>query len=187
MKKTIKKNAFTPILHPYNTSLITTMGKDGKPNIIAIAWIIPVSVNPPALTFAIRKERYSYKLLTENGEFVVNIPEMKYAKEAFICGTYSGRNTDKFVLTKFTPVKSEFVSVPSIEECIANIECKVLKIVEVENLDHVLVVGEVLNAKVEEELFDRHWDVSKVRLLLHIGGDLFTTTYEKRMKAGIKE
>jgi flavin reductase (DIM6/NTAB) family NADH-FMN oxidoreductase RutF len=181
MKKSIKASTFTPVLHPYNTALITTKGLDSKPNIIAIAWIIPVSVNPPALTFAIRKERYSYKLLLENGEFVVNIPELKYAKEAFMCGTYSGRNTDKFSLTKFTPVKSEFVSVPSIEECVANIECRVLQIVQVDGLDHVLVVGEVLNVLVEEELFDKHWDTTKVSLLLHLGGDLVTTT-EKETK-----
>jgi len=176
MKKTIKTSTFTPVLHPYNTALITTMGKEDKPNIIAIAWIIPVSVNPPALTFAIRKERYSYKLLLENGEFVVNIPEIKYAREVFICGTYSGRNTDKFALTKFAPVKSEFVSVPSIEECVANIECRVLQIVDAKVLDHVLVVGRVLNVKVEEELFDRRWDTSKVKLLLHVGGNIVTTT-----------
>lgn len=175
MKKIIKVNNFTSILHPYPTTLITTMGNDKKPNIIAIAWIAPLSITPPVLTFALRRERYSYKLLLENKEFVVNIPDFRYAEESLICGTYSGRDKDKFELTKFTAVKSDYVSVPSIDECIANIECKVVDIVDKKELDHVIVIGEVLNVKVEEEFFDKHWDLTKVNLLLHVGGNLFTT------------
>lgn len=175
MKKSLNVNNFTSVLHPYPTTLITTIGKDKKPNIIAIAWITPLSINPPVLMFALRRERYSYKLILENKEFVVNIPDFSLIKESLICGTYSGKDRDKFELTKFTPIESEFIKVPSIKECIGHIECKVLEIIERKELDHVIVLGEVLNVKVEEDLFDKHWDLKKVNMLFHVGGNLFTT------------
>jgi len=185
MKKVIKNTSFTSILHPYPTTLITTMGNDKKPNIIAIAWISPLSINPPVLTFALRRERYSYKLLLENKEFVVNIPDIRYLKESLICGTYSGRDKDKFKLTGFTPINSHHVLVPSIAECIANIECKVIEIIDKKEFDHVIVLGEVLNVLVEEEFFDKHWDLRKVNILLHVGGNLFTTNINEIKKGQV--
>jgi len=175
MKKNLKINNFTSVLHPYPTTLITTIGVDNKPNIIAIAWITPLSINPPVLMFALRRERYSYKLLNENKEFVVNIPNFSLIKESLMCGTYSGKEVDKFKLTNFTPVESEFVKVPSIKECIGNIECKVLDIIDKKELDHVIILGEILNVLVDEKFFDTHWDLTKVNMLLHVGGNLFTT------------
>lgn len=185
MKKEINKEKFTSILHPYPTTLITTMGKDKKPNIIAIAWITPLSINPPCLMFAIRRERYSYKLLLENGEFVVNIPNFDLKEESLICGTYSGKDKDKFEITNFTIEESKEVSVPSIKECIAHIECKILEIIDRKVLDHVIVVGSVLNVRANEEYFDKHWKLEKINLLLHVGGNLFTTNIKEIIKVKI--
>lgn len=182
MKKNLNVNNFTSVLHPYPTTLITTMGEDNKPNIIAIAWITPLSINPPVLMFALRKERYSYKLILENKEFVVNIPDFSLIKESLICGTYSGKSADKFELTKFSKIESENIKVPSIKECIANIECKVIDIIDKKELDHVIVLGEVLAVKVEDDLFDKHWNLEKLNMLLHIGGNLFTTNINEIKK-----
>jgi flavin reductase (DIM6/NTAB) family NADH-FMN oxidoreductase RutF len=185
MKKEINKEKYTSILHPYPTTLITTMGKDRKPNIIAIAWISPLSVNPPVLMFAIRRERYSFKLLTENEEFVVNIPSFDLKEDALICGTYSGKDKDKFEITKFTMEESKEVSVPSIKECIGHIECKVLEIIDKKELDHVIVLGSVLRTRVNDEYFEKHWQLEKVNLLLHVGGNLFTTNKNEIKKVKI--
>ncbi len=182
MKKKLNVNNFTSLLHPYPATLITTMGDDKKPNIISVAWITPLSVNPSIIMFALRRERYSYKLISENQEFVVNIPDYNLIKEVLMCGTYSGKNIDKFELTKFTKIESEFVKVPKIKECIGNIECKVLEIIDKKELDHVIVLGRVLNVEVEEELFDKHWDLTKLNMLLHLGGNLFTTNINEIKK-----
>ncbi|MGC8943083.1 MAG: flavin reductase family protein [Caldisericia bacterium] len=185
MKKKLENNKFTSLLHPYPANLITTMGKEKKPNIVAIAWIIPLSINPPVLIFALRRERYSYKLLLENKEFIVNIPDYSLIKESLMCGTYSGRDVDKFELTGFTSVESEYVKVPYINECIGHIECRVLDIIDKKELDHVIVLGEVLNVSVEEDFFEKHWDLTKLNMLLHVGGNLFTTNIKEIKKVKI--
>ena len=74
MKIDVDLEQYYRLLHPYNATLVSCTGKDGKPNVLAIAWIIPVSVNPPLLAMSIRPERHSHRLISETKEFVVNIP-----------------------------------------------------------------------------------------------------------------
>ena len=181
MKKEIFKEAFTPILHPYQATVITTISKSGKPNAIAIAWIIPVSINPPTLAFAIRKSRYSYKLLKENPEFVVNIPTANYKKAVALIGTVSGKNRNKIKEAGLETESAKTVSPPVITNFPAHIECKVRKIIDL-GLDHVIVVGEVHAAFAEQELFKRHWKVNKIDLLLHLGGNMYTSNKKKTLK-----
>jgi flavin reductase (DIM6/NTAB) family NADH-FMN oxidoreductase RutF len=178
MKKEININNFATLLHPFQSTLITTMGSDKKPNIIAIAWIMPVSHSPPALVFAIRKERYSFKLLQENQAFAVNFPMINLKDEVLFCGTKSGKMLDKFKETGLTQGQSKLIDVPIIEECVAHIECSVKEILQ-EGLDHMLVIGNILTCYADSEYFDKKWKVDKVNLLLHLGGDTFTTNDSK--------
>lgn len=184
MKKEISKSSFTALLHPYQATLISTVGKDNKPNIIAIAWIIPISINPPAIAFAIRKSRYSFKLLLEVPEFVINIPKYEFAYEVMFAGSFSGKNRDKIKELGLEVEPSKYVSPPAIKGFPANIECKVIDILDLK-FDHLLVIGEVQAAYAEEQYFKNHWDLNKMETLLHLGGPYFVTTSKKINKINI--
>ncbi|MGC9125099.1 MAG: flavin reductase family protein [Caldisericaceae bacterium] len=184
MKKEVKTSNFSSILHPFQATLLTTKGSNGKENIISIAWMMPIGVAPPALVFAIRKERYSYKLLCEREEFVVNIPSFDLLEQTMYAGTKSGKQIDKFIKTGLTTGKARVVSVPIIQECIAHIECTVRDKID-SGLDHVLVIGNVVACYAESDYFDKKWITEKVNLLLHLGGDIFTTNASKSFKANI--
>ncbi len=181
MKKTMPQELFTPLLHPYQSTVITTISKEGKANAIAIAWIIPVSIKPPALAFAIRKSRYSFKLLNEVPEFVVNIPTSSFSKEVMFFGSVSGSERDKFKETQLDIEKAKSVTPPVIKDFPAHIECKVKRIVDI-GCDHVLVIGDVIEAYADEKLFSKRWKVEEVELLLHLGGNEFTTNSKVRIK-----
>lgn len=184
MKKEISKNTFTPLLHPYQATLISTIGKDKKPNIIAIAWIIPISINPPAIAFAIRKSRHSFRLLMEVPEFVINIPKYEFAYEVMFAGSVSGKNREKIKELGLELEPSKYVSPPAIKGFPAHIECKVINILDLK-LDHLLVIGEVQAAYAEEEYFKNRWDLNKMEALLHLGGPYFATTSKKINKVNI--
>lgn len=167
----MKKDAmvyFWRITAPHPTALVTTVSKDGKPNIISVAWIIPTSITPPLLAVSIGKTRYSHKLIEETGEFVVNIPTEELLDKVEYCGSVSGRDENKFEKAGLTPKPAKKVKPPLIEECVANIECKVVD--RLPTGDHTLFIGEVQVASVEDELFTDKWDVERVKLLQHIGG-----------------
>jgi flavin reductase (DIM6/NTAB) family NADH-FMN oxidoreductase RutF len=166
-------DSFSRILHPYNTVLITSSSK-GKSNVMAAAWIMPVSIDPPILALSIKAERYSFKLIDESGFFAVNIPSFENKKQVLICGRKSGKDVDKFKLANFTTEPGRCIEVPVIKECVAHIECRVSNTYKLG--DHILVVGEVCAAYAGKEVFDKMYKLDKHRPLLHLGGNKFTTT-----------
>lgn len=161
------------MLHPFNSTLITSRGKNGETNVLAIAWIIPVSVDPSLLAFSIRPQRHSYHLIREGGEFVVNIPTRELVESVLICGRLSGKRLDKFLRASLTKGDARKVAVPIIEECIAHIECKVENIIQIG--DHDLIVGRVVAAYATADYFVRTWDMKKFHPCLHVGMNIFTT------------
>ena len=163
-----------PLLH--ETALVTCCDAEGRPNIIAIAWLIPVSISPPLLGMSIRPTRHSHGLIQATGEFVVNVATHEIAQQALFCGRRSGRDMDKFAATGLTPGQARHVRPPTVEECIGHLECRVVQ--DVEAGDHRLVVAEVLAAYARPRVLDDNglYDLSRVHLLFHLGRNRFTST-----------
>jgi flavin reductase (DIM6/NTAB) family NADH-FMN oxidoreductase RutF len=174
-KQAMSVSLFTRLIHPVPAFLITCAGKNGRPNAIAIAWLMPVSINPPLLAFAVRAQRYSYELLQENPAFVVNAMSYEQAVEVLFCGRCSGRDVDKFATTGLTPVPAQTVNAPAIGQALAHVECEVEA--EYPAGDHVSVVGRVVTTLVKEGvLMDGYRDLAAAPPLFHLGGNLFTTS-----------
>lgn len=170
----VPSDRFPYLLHPCRAVLVTC-GVE-KPNIIAIAWIMPVSRDPPLLALAVSPKRYSHKLIVEGGEFVVNVPPFELKEEVLFCGRKSGRDVDKFEASGLTKEPSKEVRVPRIKECIAFMECKLEMVVPAG--DHDIFIGRVLHACARKGLLAKSgvWDLDEVRPLLHLGRDKFVTT-----------
>jgi flavin reductase (DIM6/NTAB) family NADH-FMN oxidoreductase RutF len=165
---------FPRLLHPFNATLVSTKGRSGPPNVLAIAWVMPVSTNPPMLVFAIRRKRHSYKLLEETKEFIVNIARFDLAGPVLYCGRKSGKNVEKFKAAGLTAGKAKKVGVPIVNECVAHIECRVAGTIP--KGDHVLVIGDVLTAYAQNYAFKGLYDLKRFKPLLYLGNDVFTTT-----------
>ena len=166
---------FMRLIHPMPAFLVSCAGEDGRLNAIAIAWLTPVSIDPPLVAFAIHPRRHSYRLLQENPAFVVNVMAYGQAPEVLYCGRCSGRDVDKFARADLTAVEATSVPAPAIEEALAHVECEV----EAEHSvgDHVLVVGRVRAVVAAEgALVDGFRDLVVRPPLFHVGGDRFTTS-----------
>ena len=138
----------------------------GKKNIITIGMFAYFSGKPTLVGVGIAPSRYSFDLIRQSGEYVVNAVDEKLMEAVRICGEKSGREVDKFELAKLTPEKGVRVDAPFIKESPVSIECKVVK--EVEVGDHVWFIGEVLATHVRE---DYNW--SDGLLFKWIGEDGF--------------
>ncbi len=177
-KKDVPPDSRYLLMHPRHTVLVTCVDKEGKPNIITLAWSTPVSFNPPIVTISVGPQRYSHKLIEETREFVINVPQMDLAKETLFCGRNSGRKVDKFKATGLTKEPARKVKPPLIKECIAHLECKVVN--RFTSGDHTLFLGEVVAASVGEGFFSERFDVRKLRPIFHVGGDEFITLEGER-------
>ncbi|MBD3189658.1 MAG: flavin reductase family protein [Candidatus Heimdallarchaeota archaeon] len=172
-KSPIKQQRALYLLHPYTTMLISSLGEDNSPNIMAVAWIIPVSVKPPLLVMSIRPERYSYELIETSKEFIVNIPDYQLVKKVLFCGRRTGRKHNKFSELGLTPDAAQIVKAPIIKECIGHLECKVKEILK--RGDHNLIFGEIVTAYVTKGYFTDYYDLDKFQPCLHLGKNVFTT------------
>jgi len=178
---------FFRLLYPCQVVLITA-AHDGKANVMSSS-ALPVSFKPPLLAISVSPRRFTYELIKLQGEFAVNVPPSSLLDKVALCGSISGRDLDKFRFLGLTPIKAKVVGVPLVEECIAHLECKVVK--EVEAGDHVLFVGEVLVAHVDGDLLMTDedgvimWDLDKADVLLHVGGNIYTTA-AKPLKSSVK-
>ena len=162
------------LLNPGEVVLVTSRVGE-KSNIITIAWQSPLSHRPPLVGISIGRTRYSHKLIKLAKEFVINIPTVELMHQVVECGKISGKDTDKFKLTKLTSINSQKIQTPRIKECIGWLECKLVNSVECG--DHTLFVGEIICAEANESLFeDEHWKVERTKLIHHLGDEFYTTS-----------
>jgi len=165
------------LLHPRHTVLVTCVDKAGKANIITLAWTMPTSINPPMVVLSIAPKRLSHRMIEETGEFVINVPTMKIVKQTLFCGRISGAECDKFKETRFTATPAKKVRSPIIKECVAHLECKLVRTIPAG--DHTLFVGEVVAAYVNRGVFKKTFNVRRVKPIFHMGGDSFVTISPK--------
>ena len=131
MRQLKLSKAFT-LIEPGPVVLVTTHDGD-KNNIMTISWTMVVDFTP---VFAITTGawNHSYAALRKNRECVIAIPTVDLLDKVVGIGTCSGADTDKFTKFGLTPVPSKLVRPPLIRECLANIECRVIDIVEKHNI-----------------------------------------------------
>ena len=154
--------------------VMVSCGREGEtPNIITVAWAGTICSDPAMLSISVRKERYSHHIIKESGEFVVNLTSKKLAYATDWCGVRSGRDYDKFKEMKLTPLKSQKISAPGIEESPVNIECKVRQVVELGS--HDLFIAEVVSVSVDEKLLDEkgRLDLGRAKLVTYSHGEYF--------------
>lgn len=147
--------------------LLVSVGKDEKPNVMAIGWgLMGALWAKPAFMVAVRLSRHTHKLIEETGDFTVNVPNRGMDEVIEYCGTVSGREHDKFREKKLTPTPGKRVKSPIISECAIHYECKVIHKVEVEisrlpkevlsayypfGDPHTLYFGEILSTYADED------------------------------------
>ena len=155
-------------------AVMVSCGRDGeKPNIITVAWAGNICSSPAMLSISVRKERYSYDIIRETGEFVVNLTTKKLTRAADWCGVRSGRDYDKFKEMKLTLQPSNKISAPGIAQSPVNIECKVKQVVELGT--HDLFIAEVMCVDVDDSLLDEknRLDLGKAQLVAYSHGEYF--------------
>ena len=140
------------LLFPAPVLVVATYDSNGNANAMTAAWGGICCSEPPCVTVSLRKARYTYDSLMEKKAYTINIPGRNHAKEADYFGFASGRKKDKFAATGLTPVRSDFVDAPYIDEFPINLECRIVHIAELGV--HTQFVGEIVNVKVDGFLLE---------------------------------
>ena len=148
------KVAFKPgtLIYPL-PALMVSCGTMEHPNILTVAWTGTICSDPPMCYVSIRKERYSYGLIRESGEFVLNLTTEELVRATDWCGVKSGRDVNKFKEMRLTPEKAQLLQAPLIAESPLNIECRVTEVKELGS--HDMFIAEVVAIDADERFMDR--------------------------------
>lgn len=162
------------MLYPLPAVMVSVADKEGNQNIITIAWAGTICTNPPMLSISVRPERYSYHMIEETGDFVVNLTTEDLAYATDYCGVKSGRDVDKFKELHLTAEKADHVQAPLIKECPVNIECKVVKKEELGS--HHMFLAEVKAVHVDEAFMDEknRFALEKTRPIVYVHGEYYS-------------
>ena len=159
-------------IYPIPAVMISCGDMDNS-NIITVAWTGIICSNPAKVYISIRPERYSYNLIKNSGEFVINLTTEDLAYATDWCGVRSGRDFDKFKEMKLTKQKANFVKCPMIAESPVSVECKVCKIEELGS--HHMFIADVLAINADEKYIDENgaFDISKCNLVAYANGGYY--------------
>lgn len=161
------------MLYPLPVVMVSCARENEKPNIITVAWTATINTINPMLSISVRPERYSYDIIKETKEFVVNLTTKDLVFATDFCGVRSGREVDKFKEMHLTPSESQVVKAPGISESPVNIECKVVEIKELGS--HHLFIAEVVGVNVDEKYMDEKgkFHLNSAGLITYSHGEYF--------------
>ena len=140
------------MLYPVPAVMISCKRPEERPNIITVAWAGTICSDPAMVSISVRKERYSYDIIKETGEFVINLTTNDLTFATDYCGVKSGREVDKFKEMHLTPCESKTIAAPGIAESPVSIECKVKQIIELGS--HDMFLAEVTAVSVNPKYMD---------------------------------
>ena len=166
MKRSMKPGT---MLYPLPAVLVTG-GDMEHSTVMTAAWTGIVNSEPPMTYVSIRPERYSYGIIKDAGEFVINLTTAAMADKVDYAGCVSGRKEDKFKKLGFVKEQGEVVKAPLIAQCPVNLECRITEAKELGS--HTMFLAEIVRVHAEESLFDRNDRIclEKAGLLAYIHG-----------------
>lgn len=159
------------MVYPLPAVMVSVTDGKGRDNIITVAWVGTVCTNPPMVSISVRPERFSYDMIKNTGEFVINLTTEKLAYATDYCGVRSGRDLDKFSETGLTREKADFVKAPMIKEAPVSIECRVREIKELGS--HHMFLADVLAVHADDAYMDKKnkFDLKLSRPLVYSHGE----------------
>ena len=155
-------------------AVMVSCGTMENSNIITVAWTGIINTNPAMVYISVRPIRYSYNLIKEQGEFVINLTNRNLVRATDWCGVKTGKKVDKFKEMNLHKEKAKSVKCPMIKESPVSVECRVKEIKELGS--HHMFIAEVLAINSDEKYIDEKgaFDISKCDLIAYANGHYYS-------------
>lgn len=160
------------MLYPLPAVMVSAGDKEGNTNILTIAWTGTICTNPAMVYISVRPERYSYPMIRDTKEFVINLTTEKLVRATDYCGVKSGRDVDKWKEMNLHQEKASTLEyAPLIAESPVNIECKVTEIKELGS--HHMFLAEVTAVHADEAYMNEKnkFELNETGLLAYSHGE----------------
>ena len=142
------------MLYPVPAVLVTCRSRQGEDNVFTVAWTGTICSDPVMVSISVRKERHSYQMIKETGEFIINLTTKELVRAVDYCGVKSGRDTDKWKDMDLTKTEGSKVNVAAIQESPVFMECAVKECMELGS--HDMFLANVLAVSVDNKYMDEY-------------------------------
>ena len=162
------------MLYPVPAVMVSCKRGDERPNIITVAWAGTICSDPAMVSISVRPNRYSHSIISDSGEFVINLVTKDLVKACDWCGVKSGRDVDKFKEMNLTEYTSNLMNAPAIDESPVNIWCKVENILKLGS--HDMFLARVTGVTVDEKYMDEkgRFALEKTNLITYSHGEYYS-------------
>jgi len=141
------------LLAPVPAVLVTVRDGEGRPNVMTAAWAGTVCTKPAMVSISVRRERFTHGILTETGEFVINLTTKKLLRAVDYCGVHSGKTENKFEKAGLRTAEAAVVKAPLIADSPVSLECRVEQVIPLGS--HDLFLAKVVKVDVDESAIDK--------------------------------
>ena len=111
------------LLEPGPVVLVSSAWKR-QTNIMTMGWHTVMEFQPSLVGCIISSANHSFEMIRKSRECVINVPTVDMTRAVVRIGNSSGRDVDKFAEFELTPGRAQHVRAPLIDECCANLECR---------------------------------------------------------------
>lgn len=153
--------------------VMVSCGTMEQSNIITVAWTGILNTDLATVYISVRPTRYSYNLIKQQREFVINLTNKNLVRATDWCGVKTGSKVDKFKEMHLTKEKANFIQCPMIKESPVSVECKVKEIKELGT--HHVFIADVLAINADKQYIDEKgaFDISKCDLIAYANGHYY--------------
>lgn len=150
------------LLSPTPVVMVSCAAEGFRPNIITLAWVGTVNSEPPMVSISVRPGRYSYPIIQQSGEFVVNLVSRELMRVTDLCGVTSGASVDKFARygLEAQPIEGMRYA-PAIAQSPAFLACKVTQAIELGT--HTMFLGRIVQMGIRSDLMEEGGKIDFVK------------------------
>jgi flavin reductase (DIM6/NTAB) family NADH-FMN oxidoreductase RutF len=172
---------------PRPIAFVSTISAEGILNLAPFSFFTAASANPPVVCFAPSnpssgRKKDTLRNIEATGEFVVNVVSETIAEQMNLCSAEFPPEVDEFAVSGLTPVPSDLVKPPRVQESHIHMECRLMQVVYISSkpLGGSLVIGEVIRFHVDDSIVDNYSiDPGKLRPIGRMGGSTYTRTTDR--------
>lgn len=150
-------------------AVMVSCGTMEKPNVLTVAWTGIVNSTPPKTYISVRSSRYSYEIIKESREFVINLTPSDLVRACDSCGVLTGAKVDKFKKFGLVKEKGQEVEAPLIGQSPLSLECRVTDVIPMGS--HDMFLADIVAVDIDETLIDEdgklHLDRAKLTAYAH--------------------
>lgn len=173
----MSKVSFKPgtMIYPLPALMVSCGETPQEYNIITVSWVGTICSDPPMCYISVRKSRHSHAIISRTKAFVLNLTTKELAKATDWCGVKSGKDCNKFIEMGLTPIPSQIVKAPLIDQSPLSIECEVVEIKELGS--HDMFIAKVVNVCADEKYINpstNSFELEKANLLTYSHGKYYS-------------